>query len=371
MTTSEKLRVAHALDELGVDVIEAGLPDQFPRRFPGGAQYRQGGAPAGHRRALPGPAGGHRAGSRGRRRCGARPDPHLHRHLARAPRAKAGDLRGRVCGAGRRGRGACPELHGRRGVQRGGCDPDGPALPLQDRRRCRGGRATTINIPTRSATRSPARSPESSAPWSRRGSRNGPRGPFHALPQRPRFRHRQLPRRVEAGARQVECTVNGIGERAGNAALEEIVMAIAVRKDILGFETGIHTHRIHPTSRLLSKITGIHPQPNKAIVGRNAFAHEAGIHQDGMLKERSTYEIMDPPWSGSREPARAGEALGSACARVRFQELGYELAGRTWSGLPPLQAPGRPEEGDPGRGPHRHRPPRGHARHPDVLRSSG
>ncbi len=99
---------------------------------------------------------------------------------------------------------------------------------------------------------------------------------------------------VQAGARQVECTINGIGERAGNCALEEIVMAMKVRRDIYPFETGIVTQHLFPTSKLLSEIIGIDPQPNKAIVGRNAFAHEAGIHQDGFLKERTTYEIMDP-----------------------------------------------------------------------------
>ncbi|MEX1257269.1 MAG: 2-isopropylmalate synthase [Gemmatimonadota bacterium] len=131
---------------------------------------------------------------------------------------------------------------------------------------------------------------------------------------------------LEAGARQVECTINGIGERAGNAALEEVVMAIRVRRDLLGLETGIHTHRIHPTSSLLSKITGIHPQPNKAIVGRNAFAHEAGIHQDGMLKERQTYEIMDPAMVGVPGSRLVlGKHSGRHALRVRFQELGYEL----------------------------------------------
>lgn len=131
---------------------------------------------------------------------------------------------------------------------------------------------------------------------------------------------------VEAGARQVECTVNGIGERAGNAAMEEVVMAIQVRRDILGVTTGIHTHRIHPTSRLLSQITGIYPQPNKAIVGRNAFAHEAGIHQDGMLKERSTYEIMDPAMVGvPGSQLILGKHSGRHALRARFQELGYEL----------------------------------------------
>src|SRR3989338_5344750 len=99
---------------------------------------------------------------------------------------------------------------------------------------------------------------------------------------------------VQNGARQIECTINGIGERAGNASLEEVVMALKVRKDFLHHATGIRTKEIYKTSRLLSTITGISVQPNKAIVGENAFAHESGIHQDGVLKERTTYEIMTP-----------------------------------------------------------------------------
>src|SRR6185369_10825619 len=94
-------------------------------------------------------------------------------------------------------------------------------------------------------------------------------------------------------ARQVECAVNGIGERAGNASLEEIVMLLRTRGDAVGFDTGINTQEIARTSRLVSRLTGYPVQPNKAIVGRNAFAHEAGIHQDGVLKDRTTYEIMD------------------------------------------------------------------------------
>jgi 2-isopropylmalate synthase len=132
---------------------------------------------------------------------------------------------------------------------------------------------------------------------------------------------------VEAGARQVECTINGIGERAGNAALEEVVMALKVRKDLYGIESGINTRRIHPTSRLLTQITGIHPQPNKAIVGRNAFAHEAGIHQDGVLKERSTYEIIDPAVVGVTGSALIlGKHSGRHALKARFLELGYELS---------------------------------------------
>ncbi|MEK7688777.1 MAG: 2-isopropylmalate synthase, partial [Deltaproteobacteria bacterium] len=99
---------------------------------------------------------------------------------------------------------------------------------------------------------------------------------------------------VMNGARQVECTINGIGERAGNASLEEIVMILRTRKDILNIDTRIVTEHIYPTSRLISSITGIMVQPNKAIVGDNAFAHESGIHQDGLLKEKTTYEIMRP-----------------------------------------------------------------------------
>src|SRR5262249_27370861 len=96
------------------------------------------------------------------------------------------------------------------------------------------------------------------------------------------------------GARQVEGTINGLGERAGNCALEEVVMAVRTRADFFGLQSNITTRRLYPTSRLVSHVTGISVQRNKAIVGQNAFAHEAGIHQDGMLKEKRTYEIMNP-----------------------------------------------------------------------------
>ncbi|MCA9086875.1 MAG: 2-isopropylmalate synthase, partial [Planctomycetaceae bacterium] len=99
---------------------------------------------------------------------------------------------------------------------------------------------------------------------------------------------------IEAGARQVECTINGLGERAGNAALEEVVMALRTRADFYGVHTKINTQRLIPTSQLVSSVTGMKVQRNKAIVGQNAFAHEAGIHQHGVLQERSTYEIMRP-----------------------------------------------------------------------------
>lgn len=131
---------------------------------------------------------------------------------------------------------------------------------------------------------------------------------------------------ILAGARQVECTINGIGERAGNAALEEVVMAIETRKDLLPFRTGIRTELLYPTSRLVAHITGMSVQPNKAIVGANAFVHESGIHQDGVLKERSTYEIMKPKTIGLKEGAIVlGKHSGRRALQKRLQEMGYEL----------------------------------------------
>lgn len=132
---------------------------------------------------------------------------------------------------------------------------------------------------------------------------------------------------VQAGAGQVECTINGLGERAGNASLEEVVMALSTRADLFNATTGINTKEICRASRLVSDVTGFVIQANKAIVGKNAFAHEAGIHQDGVLKERTTYEIMDPAdvgWTGS------GLVLGRRSGRHAFEErlktLGYHLA---------------------------------------------
>jgi len=129
---------------------------------------------------------------------------------------------------------------------------------------------------------------------------------------------------VMEGARQIECTINGIGERAGNAAMEEIVMALHTRRDFYQCETRINTQRLYPASRLVSNVTGIQVQRNKAIVGRNAFAHEAGIHQDGMLKDRSTYEIMRPEDVGvPRTELVLGKHSGRHALRQRLGELGY------------------------------------------------
>ncbi|HEX5228021.1 MAG TPA: 2-isopropylmalate synthase [Bryobacteraceae bacterium] len=132
---------------------------------------------------------------------------------------------------------------------------------------------------------------------------------------------------VQAGARQIECTINGIGERAGNASLEEIVMAFKTRPDRLPFETKIVTEHIYSANQLLTQTITFGPQPNKAIVGENAFAHEAGIHQDGFLKERTTYEIMDPKSVGVPESKLVlGKHSGRHALNKRAEDLGFELS---------------------------------------------
>jgi 2-isopropylmalate synthase len=131
---------------------------------------------------------------------------------------------------------------------------------------------------------------------------------------------------VKAGARQVECTINGIGERAGNASLEEVVMTMKTRNDRYPFQTGIHTEKLYPASQLLSSIISFGPQPNKAIVGENAFAHEAGIHQDGYLKEKTTYEIIDPKSVGVPEGRLVlGKHSGRHALKKRTEDLGFDL----------------------------------------------
>ncbi|MBI5164077.1 MAG: 2-isopropylmalate synthase [Magnetospirillum sp.] len=131
---------------------------------------------------------------------------------------------------------------------------------------------------------------------------------------------------VQAGARQIECTVNGLGERAGNAAMEEIVMALRTRADRLPYSCGVRTELITRASRLVSGITGFAVQPNKAIVGRNAFAHESGIHQDGVLKHAQTYEIMTPDSVGLvRSNLVMGKHSGRAAFKAKLREMGYEL----------------------------------------------
>jgi 2-isopropylmalate synthase len=134
---------------------------------------------------------------------------------------------------------------------------------------------------------------------------------------------------VEAGARQVECTINGIGERAGNASLEEIVMGFRVRPDRYPYRTSINTELLYPASQLLSEVTGVPVQPNKAITGRNAFAHEAGIHQDGVLKNPLTYEIMTPKSVGVPDSTLVlGKHSGRHALGIRCEQLGHAFERR-------------------------------------------
>ena len=129
---------------------------------------------------------------------------------------------------------------------------------------------------------------------------------------------------IESGARQVECTINGLGERAGNAAMEELVMALHTRRDYFDFTTGINTEQIYRSSKLISSLTGVHVQPNKAIVGSNAFAHESGIHQHGVLAKRETYEIMTPESIGLKKNQMVlGKHSGRHAFEDRLKELGY------------------------------------------------
>jgi 2-isopropylmalate synthase len=131
---------------------------------------------------------------------------------------------------------------------------------------------------------------------------------------------------VEAGARQVECAINGIGERAGNAALEELVMALRVRSDQYPYETGVVTEQLFPTSQMLCEVTGVAVQPNKAIIGRNAFAHAAGIHQDGMIKNPLTYEIITPKSVGVPDSTLVlGKHSGRHALAQRYEQLGYQF----------------------------------------------
>ncbi len=134
---------------------------------------------------------------------------------------------------------------------------------------------------------------------------------------------------LEGGARQVECTINGIGERAGNASLEELVMALRVRPDVMPYDVSVNSEELYPSSRMLTEITHVPVQPNKAIVGRNAFAHEAGIHQDGVIKNPLTYEIMTPKSVGVPENKLVlGKHSGRHALGLRCAELGYKFERR-------------------------------------------
>ena len=327
MNVGEKLRLAAQLEELGVDIIEAGFPI-----------------------ASPGDLEAVRAVSRRTQRCrvaalarakqldvdaalkalepAARPrlhvflatsDLHLHYKL-RMSRAEALEA---IAGMVRYGRERCPEVEfsaedaSRTDVEFL-CDAMAAAAEAG---------ATILNIPDTTGYSVP----EEYAELFRRVRARVGRPEEIILSA---HCHNDLGlavanslAAVRAGARQVECTVNGIGERAGNASLEEIVVALAVRQASFGARTNVCLEKIYPTSRLLSDITGVAVPPNKAVVGANAFAHEAGIHQDGVIKNPLTYEIIPPQAVGV--PARRlvlGKHSGRNALRLRLQELGFTVS---------------------------------------------
>jgi 2-isopropylmalate synthase len=326
MTPAEKLRMAHALDELGVDVIEAGFPVSSPDDFHAVrkvAREIQRPAVAALARANPGDV------SRAAEALEEAARPRIHVfiatspiHLARKLRISQDECVARAVAAVELARSYTDDVEF--------SAEDATRTPLSFLARITeavvDAGATTVNLPDTVGYAHPS---EIHAMISGLMERVPTLGNVivstHCHDDLGLATANTLAA-VEAGARQVECTVNGIGERAGNAALEEVVMALQVRQDLTGRATGIRTQRIFPTSRLFSRITGIHPQPNKAIVGSNAFAHEAGIHQDGMLKERTTYEIMEPRMVGvPRSRLVLGKHSGRHALAARYRELGHEV----------------------------------------------
>lgn len=325
MTPHEKLRMAHALDELGVDVIEAGFPISSPDDFLGVkkvARELQRPRVAGLARAMRGDI------ERAAKALEKASRPRIHVFIATSPvhlehklRISEEECVARAVAAVELARSYVDD------VEFSAEDATRTPLPFLIRvveAAVRAG-AGTINLPDTVGYALPAEIRQMIRTVRERvPDIEGKTLSVHC--------HNDLGlavantlAAVEEGARQVECTVNGIGERAGNAALEEVVMALHVRSRNTGVRTGIRTDRIYPTSRLLSHITGIHPQPNKAIVGKNAFAHEAGIHQDGMLKERATYEIMEPRTVGvPRSTLVLGKHSGRHALQVRLRDLGYD-----------------------------------------------
>ena len=344
----EKAEIAEQLERLGVDVIEAGFPASSPGDFEGVREVA---------RTVAGPtvaalartrARGRRRGGRGGRRRAPLAAPRLHRDERPAHGAQA---RARA----RRGRRAGP-------VRRSATRPDAPTR-CSSRPRTRPAPTRTSSresaarrspparrrstCPTRSATRCPTE--HADVPAARSGcaarSSTGVTVSVHCHDDLGLAVANSLAG-VEAGAGQVECTVNGIGERAGNAALEEIVMALRVRADASDAETGVVVGEIGRASALVSRLTGYSVQRCKAIVGANAFAHEAGIHQDGVLKDVSTYQIMDPEELGLTMTLPLGKHSGRHAFARACAEAGIELtARRAEPRLRALQGAGRRSPG--------------------------
>ena len=327
MARPEKLRVARALAELGVDIIEAG----FPAASRGDFESVQ--AVAGE---ITGPIicalarcnpRRHRARGPGARAGGAPAHPRVSRHQrhpspVQAQHGAGGDPAHRGRGRATRARELCSD------VEFSPEDASRTELEFlaQVVEAAIAAGATTVNIPDTVGYTVPDEFAELFR-YLRKYVRgiDGVRLSVHCHDDLGMAVANSLTA-VVAGARQVECTINGIGERAGNCSLEEVVMALKTRAAFFNVTTGIHTNRLYPTSRLVSSITGMPVPRNKAVVGENAFAHEAGIHQHGMLKHYSTYEIMRPEDVGlSRSHLVLGKHSGRHAFRERVEALGFEL----------------------------------------------
>ncbi|MEL6322816.1 MAG: 2-isopropylmalate synthase [Pseudomonadota bacterium] len=326
MTLNEKLDLAALLEEMGVDIIEAGFPAASPGDFQAVSQIAQRATTAvicGLARSTPGDID----------RCGAAvraaERPRIHTFISTSPVHMKHKLR--------MGANAVLEAVGRSVAQARNLVDDVEWSPEDATRtefdflcKCIDAAitsgATTINIPDTVGYTHPEEYgalirrlietiPDSDKViWSTHCHNDLGLAVANSLAG------------VSAGARQVECTINGLGERAGNAALEEVVMALNVRRDSLPFGTQIETSRLASASKMVSRITGFPVQYNKAIVGKNAFAHESGIHQDGMLKNAETYEIMRPEDVGvSKTSLVMGKHSGRHAFREKLESLGYQL----------------------------------------------
>jgi 2-isopropylmalate synthase len=326
MNLAEKLEVAHALKDLGVDVIEAGFPIASPGDFEAvRAIARQVHGPVICGLARCNPADIDRAWEAVKES----PRPRIHVFLATSAIHREHKLRmskeeiiQRAVEGVKRAKGYCEDIE---------FSPEDAARTELDflaevvERAVEAG-ATTVNIPDTVGFAVPEQYAAAI-----RHLKQTVRGIDRVVLSV--HCHNDLGLAVanslaalKEGARQVECTINGLGERAGNCALEEVVMAVKTRSEYFGLTTGINTRQLYHVSRLVSHVTGIQVQRNKAVVGQNAFAHEAGIHQDGLLKERATYEIMNPEDIGVlRTELVLGKHSGRHALRQRIIDLGYHL----------------------------------------------
>src|ERR1700761_3106936 len=330
LNAAEKVEIAQQLARLGVDVIEAGFPITSPRDF----EAVEAIAPGGEGPVICGLARTHKAdidAAWGAVKDAQRPRIHTFIstsdiHIEHQLQTDREDVKGQSKAAVTMARAYCEDVEfSPMDASRSEFEFTAEVLQIAI-----DAGATVINVPDTVGYSTPE---EYAAMWAR----------FYELV--PDLRgvetsvhcHNDLGLAVAnsyagviAGARQVECAINGLGERAGNCALEEIAMLIRVREDVHGFTTAINSREIARTSRLVSRLTGYPVQPNKAIVGRNAFAHESGIHQDGVLKERTTYEIMDATTVGlDANSIVLGKHSGRHALQQALSELGFEVSGQT------------------------------------------